>query len=196
MQGNQSIMNKSQITTNPQGNARNPVESGLLGAALGTGRRSSMSQRFHATMNRLPLRHPLAYEFLCELRSFLLRTKILLFHGTVALADIGPAGGVARDGILRGCSRTHGRRQDIQRFLGFRPWASREEQCTFLAGWNSGARWVDHNPDHSCISQSNGCIAPCMDPANDFTRWMPRAPKRKKRKPKTSALDRVFREGD
>jgi len=118
----------------------------LCGLLSGSARLcATLSRWLSRATARLSFEHPLVCEFVRELRTFALRSKTLLFQRSIALADMGPVAGTNGSGVPIYCSRTHGRMQDITKFLAVRPLASQEDRNLFLAGWNYGARWADDN---------------------------------------------------
>ena len=99
-----------------------------------------------------------AVEVIREFRSFLLRSRNLLFLRRVPFLDLGPELGVDQNsGQIIVCTHTLGRKKGIREFHAQHPEASLYQTILFLEGWNKGAEWASRNEDsckphsgHSC----------------------------------------------
>lgn len=84
---------------------------------------------------------PVAYGFLCELRSFLHRILSLrtLYENGL---DLGPLVEPREHETKMPCDRTRGRMLGTQRLRKEREWVSLGDLQVFLEGWEQGARWA------------------------------------------------------
>jgi hypothetical protein len=109
------------------------------------------------------LPRPWVIELAREWSTCLSRTRTLLSQRRVVFLDMGPCYGVhSLDGYLVKCSRTLGRKMDMQIFHDLHPQATADYLKAFLAGWNMGSEWAYGNP-HLCKADSEGRHCPSLD---------------------------------
>ena len=91
------------IPANPEYRSCSQPGLWLCGVRSGSVRlRAKLSHRLSHAIGRASFRFPLVYEFVRELRSFLRRSRTLLFQRSIALADMGPVAGMAANGVPEG----------------------------------------------------------------------------------------------
>jgi hypothetical protein len=102
---------------------------------------------------------PIAYGFLCELRSFLHRTLSLrtLYESGV---DVGNFLEPHEHGSQTICDRTRGRMLSTRRLRKDREWSSMGDVQVYLQGWEEGARWASSGTDNQCSHKTRQSQTP------------------------------------
>lgn len=91
--------------------------------------------------SKFPFRHPVLYESLFELRSFVCRIRSLWKQGGSRPTEIGSVWDLDDQKHLVPNRRYQARSRGIQRFLADFPWASFADLRTFLSGFEAGEEY-------------------------------------------------------
>ena len=103
--------------------------------------------RLRRAIFRAAYPYPVAYGFLCELRSFLHRTASLRTLYESGL-DLGPLADPGESENPQLCTRTRSRIADMRSATENREWLSLADLQTYLEGWDKGAAWAAHEMDN------------------------------------------------